>query len=87
MQCVCRLLLRLTLQTWKRTLSGMQTQPSDSTTRSTGSDVWTPERIERMRRQDEASARIRRSLGQIVTEAGHWKRMREASALSSLKNG
>jgi hypothetical protein len=65
----------------------MQTQPSDSTPRSTASDVWTPERIERMRRQDQASARIRRSLGQIVTDAGHWKHMREAKALSSAKNG
>ena len=33
---------------------------------------WTPERIERSRRQDEASARIRRALGHVVPPQGHW---------------
>jgi hypothetical protein len=65
----------------------MQTQPNDSTRRSTGSGEWTPERTERMRRQDQASARIRRALGQIVTDAGHWKHTLEAKTQSSITAG
>ena len=80
-------LRKLTLRSDSSTLSGMQTAPDDSTPRSSGSDVWTPERIERMRRQDQASARIRRALGQIVTEAGHWQRSQKAKVQSSVTTG
>ena len=49
-----------------RAMKASQTTPPSPPPAATSGE-WTPERLERMRVQDEASARIRRALGRVVT--------------------
>ena len=68
-------------------MGGMPATKTTSTPPSSGSGEWTPERVERMRRQDQASSRIRRQLGQIVTGPDHWRRSLANVAASSTTVG
>ena len=72
-------------------MGGMPVTKTTSTPPSSGSGEWTPEKIIawmcKVKRQDEASARIRRSLGQIVTEPDHWRRSHVKTVQSSTMNG
>ena len=63
-----------------------QNQTSSKTPSSTSTE-WTPERIERMRLQDEASAEIRQALGQVVTTPGRWSTSLPKDRPSSPKDG
>ncbi|MFN7565295.1 MAG: hypothetical protein ACK5TH_26275 [Prosthecobacter sp.] len=65
----------------------MPATKTTSTPPSSGSGEWTPERIERMRRQDRASSRVRRQLGQIVTGPDHWRRSQSSMACFSTTHG
>jgi hypothetical protein len=75
---------RLTYQPPDRMIFSMQTHTNGSNKPSTGSEAWTPEQksawLERVHQQDQASAKIRRSLGQVVTQAGYWQHLLKAKA-------